>query len=180
LAVAVTTRVFHNVRLWRLDAAGFEAAADLIADAEANYLPEVVVGIERGGRPIADAAAKRLGVPTASMTARHNDTDAVRVPATGRVRVDDRGVGLLPVQARVLLVDDICGSGATMQTVAAVIRGVLRPRLLRTAVLCRNAGATYTPDTWVWDVADWTCFPWEDDPGQPTETLEVPREVRHP
>ena len=172
-------RVFRNARLWRLDAAGFEAAADLIARAEADYEPDVVVGIERGGRPIADAVAKRLCLPTVSMTARHNETDAVRVPATGRVRVDDRGVVALPDQARVLLVDDICGSGATLQTVTAIIRGVRRPSLLRTAVLCRNVGATYTPDTWVWDVADWTCFPWEDDPGQPTETLEVRSEVRH-
>jgi len=158
-------RVFRNARLWRLDAAGFEAAADLIARAEADYEP--------------DAVAKRLCLPTVSMTARHNETDAVRVPATGRVRVDDRGVVALPDQARVLLVDDICGSGATLQTVTAIIRGVRRPSLLRTAVLCRNVGATYTPDTWVWDVADWTCFPWEDDPGQPTETLEVRSEVRH-
>lgn len=174
------SRVFHNTRLWRLDAAGFEAAANLIAQAEGVHRPDMVVGIERGGRPVAEAVAKRLGVATALVSATHNDTDAIRVPATGRVRVDDLGVDLLPNRARLLLVDDICGSGATLQTVRAIVGGVRRPELLRTAVLCRNVGASYTPDTWIWDVADWTCFPWEADPGQPTVALEPPREARHP
>jgi hypoxanthine phosphoribosyltransferase len=74
----------------------------------------------------------------------------------------------------VLLVDDICGSGATFSTVSAVLNGLWKPTLLRTAVLCRNLGAGYTPDSWIWDVADWVCFPWEPHPGQATQPLPLP------
>src|SRR5262249_24585544 len=132
-----------------------------------------------GGRAGCGGAAS-LVVPAGPPLARHNDTDTVRLPATGRVRVDATSLPPGSRRGRVLLVDDICGSGATLRTVSAVLSGVWKPTLLRTAVLCRNAGAGYQPGSWIWAVAAWVCFPWEPHPGTATAPLALPVGVDRP
>ncbi len=174
----MTRRVFEQQRLWRLTAEGFQAAAALIAAAERRRDPHMVVGIDRGGRPLAELLGRLLGLPVVAVRARHNDTDAVEVAATGRVRVNSDAARQVPAGRRLLVVDDVCGSGATLRTVGAVLTGLCRPSLLRSAVLCCNIGAAVRPDTWVWEVADWTCFPWEAGPGRHTEALPRPDRVR--
>jgi len=166
--------VFQQERLWQLDADTVHLATVHLADRERVHDPQVVVGIQRGGWQVAVAVAALLEVPAVPIPARHNDTDTVRLPATGRVRVDVTSLPPASRRGRVLLVDDICGSGATLRTVSAVLSGLWKPRVLRTAVLCRNVGAGYTPDSWIWDVADWVCFSWEPHPGNPTQPLALP------
>lgn len=173
-------RVFRNARVWRLGITEFHHAVGLLADAAGVHRPQAVVGIDRGGRAPATAIAARLGLPVTMLGAVHNTSDAVALHATGRVTLDLRRIHVLAAE-RVLVVDDICGSGATLR---ATIRAVeaLHPRTsIRTAVLCRNVGAAHTPDAWVWDVADWVAFPWETAPaGVTTEPLPVAAGVRSP
>jgi len=170
----VNQRVFQQQRLWQLDADTVHHATAHLADRERPHDPQLVVGIQRGGWHVATAVAALLDVPAVPILARHNDTDTVGLPATGRVRIDATTDPPALAPGRVLIVDDICGSGATLRTVSALLSGLWKPALLRTAVLCRNAGAAYEPDSWIWDVADWVCFPWEPDPGRPTEPLALP------
>ncbi|WP_019632249.1 phosphoribosyltransferase [Actinomadura atramentaria] len=173
------TRLFEGRRVWQVTTPAFNAAIRLIADAERAHGPDLVVGIRRGGAPPATALASALGVRCAFVSARHNADDRIGLPATGRVGVETGDLGR--AARRVLLVDDICGSGATLRAVRAALARTL-PGLesVRAAALCRNLGAGADLDVWIWDVADWTVFPWEARPARPVESLPLPSGVRRP
>ncbi|MCX9193500.1 phosphoribosyltransferase [Carbonactinospora thermoautotrophica] len=175
-------RVFDHAGPWQLTSALYTTALGLLTDAVRAGTPiTAVIGIAEGGMALARDLAAALAVPLHRVAARHNPTAAIYTQATGEVACDLSGVpGRLA--GRVLLVDDICGTGATVTTVA----DALAPRLtadarLSVLALCRNTGSAVLPDWWIWDVSDWVCFPWEQPPprGQ-ARPLPVPREVRTP
>jgi hypoxanthine phosphoribosyltransferase len=170
-------RVFEHRRIWRLTQEAFASAAALIAEQEPA--PDVVVGIARGGLSLARVLATHYCVPVAELTARHNRSDEVLVPATGQVELPATLDAALAVHrgARVLLVDDICGTGSTYRAVVAWLAEHLAPTAVRTAALCRSRAATFTPDTWVWDTLDWVVFPWNE-PTPTSEDLVVPTALR--
>ncbi|MFB8241657.1 phosphoribosyltransferase [Kitasatospora purpeofusca] len=170
---SVAQRVFESRRTWQLTHREFLHAACLIASHEAGHRPEAVIGIARGGTRLAELLAEQLHVPAVIVQARHNTSDAPRLQASGHVEVHSDGDALAGLTAgcRLLVVDDICGSGSTLRAVGPWLTGLLRPASLRTAVLCRNRGADFTPDTWGWSVADWVRFPWEGPVDGPTEPL---------
>jgi hypoxanthine phosphoribosyltransferase len=174
----VTARVFDRTRLWRLSTAALEQAVSLLAAAAAeDFGPFTqVVGIAEGGTVPATQIAAQLGLTPTMVRARHNPTDARYSPATGQVWCDPGG---LAPAGQVLIVDDICGSGATLRTVASALAERATPDTrLFTATLCRNAGFTTTPDLWIWDdIRDWVVFPWEDQPPADTMT-DLPTPTR--
>jgi uncharacterized protein len=166
------TRVFERARTWLLDQDGFEAAARMLAAAEPS--PGLVVGIARGGVELARFLGGWFGVPVCTVTARHNVSDGPYAEMASAVEV----AGILPDAAAggtVLIADDICGTGDTFTTVVDHVAGQLGHVRIRTVALCRNNGAAFTPDAWVWNVADWVAFPWEDPPPGRTELLAVPQ-----
>ncbi|MGP4112306.1 phosphoribosyltransferase [Streptomyces sp. 4N509B] len=174
-------RVFQGRRIWRLSPDDFHLAARLLAEAAEPVAPELVVGVERGGRALAKTLARLLGVPHALVTARHNASDEPALPATGRVDLDLTplgGGGGVPVAGRrLLLADDICGSGATLTALRGRLRELGDPPTW-SATLCRNTGAAVRPTWWVWDVADWVAFPWEPPPSAETTPLPAPTRLR--
>lgn len=169
-------RVFEGKRVWAMSQDAFLGAAALIAAHEKDTAPELVVGLARGGVPLAREAARILGIPAVEIRARHNISDLVGIQATGEVEVDETALlaAIVGVQ-RVVIVDDICGSGATLQAVGALLSGA--GVSARTAVLCRNEGADFPLDCWVWSIADWVVFPWEDQPPSHSTALPHPRQV---
>ena len=172
-------RQFDHQRIWELSQPVFEQAAVLLA--EAAPPADVVVGIARGGVPLAELVAGRLGVPAIPLRARHNLSDDIYLPASGDVQIaTGEAAALAPAVTgrRVLLTDDICGTGATLATMLDRLQA-LDPAEVRTVVLCRSEAAAFTPDAWVWDTRDWVVFPWNDPAGQPTEMLALPRQARH-
>ncbi|OXM50273.1 phosphoribosyltransferase [Amycolatopsis thailandensis] len=173
----VAARVFEHQRIWRLTQEAFTTAAALIAAHEPA--PEVVVGIARGGLPFARALAEAYRVPMAAVAARHNHSDEVHLPATGQVELPgEPGADLLAYRgARFLLVDDICGTGATYRAVLPWLANHLDPAGVRTAALCRSEASTFTPDAWVWDTLDWVVFPWNTQTST-TEDLTPPARPR--
>ncbi|MDT0307646.1 phosphoribosyltransferase family protein [Streptomyces sp. DSM 44917] len=176
-------RVFEHRRIWLLTEEAFAGAAELIAEAGAAHRPQAVMGIARGGTRLAEAVATHLSVPAAVIRARHNVGDDPRVAATGRVRIEPPTAGPLARLGRgrrLLLVDDISGSGATLRAVIAWLTRQSAPAALRTAVLCRNQGSAFTPDAWGWEVADWVSFPWEPPPPCPAEALPPLTGLCHP
>ncbi len=174
------SRIFERRRVWGLDQEACEAACALVAAAVSRrFAPfDAVVAVARGGCTPAGIVAAALALPLIAVRARHNPTDAVRSRATWRVELEAADPGGLPERPRLLVVDDICGSGATLEAVGAMLRSRVRPSGLRTAVLCRNAGSASRPDVWVWDVRDWVAFPWEEPPGETAEPLPGPSFVR--
>lgn len=178
--MTTAARIFEGTRTWRLSWDDFGQAAALISDAERRHTPDLVIGVERGGRALATALATSLGVPTVMIKARHNATDQVAIQATGQVTVDLSPLASARSLSRILIADDICGSGHTLAAVSRALAGERSAISIRAAVLCRNAGSALAPDTWVWNVADWVCFPWEPEPGVSTEPLPPPTAARHP
>jgi len=144
-----------------------------------------VIGVANGGLPPAGALGELLAVPVYRVDARHNPTDTLYARANGRVTYDERRLASAlagrQLAGRTLLVDDICGTGATFHALRPVLMKFLAPKAtVNTVVLCRNAGAARDPDLWLWTVDDWVCFPWE--AALPSdavvENLVVPRQVQ--
>jgi hypoxanthine phosphoribosyltransferase len=167
--VRTPARTFRHRHILAMQLTAYDHAVRLLAEAAAARftLVSAVIGIAKG-----------------RLAAQHNATDAIYTEATGQVTVD---VSALAAALRgrraagtVLLVDDICGTGATFTAVVAALRPFLQPDgAVRTVALCRNAGTSQNPDLWVWTVDDWVHFPWEQPlpAGIATEDLPTPERV---
>ncbi|MEV7872596.1 phosphoribosyltransferase family protein [Streptomyces sp. NPDC088124] len=145
------------------------ATAALAQQVAAAGVPQVVVGVVRGGLIPATWLAHRLAIrdmrtvevtrtTSDSINAAKNTVPTVRNP----VSLGDLA-GL-----DVLLVDDIAGSGATLAHTARMVRA-LRPARVRTAVLAVNrANWTRGADPhraidYIASLTDtWVVFPWEE------------------
>lgn len=167
-------RIFDHVRIWHLTSEVFEAAAVMLAVHE--QVPDVVVGIARGGMPLAQLLGAHYGVPVLELTARHNLSDGIYAEATGIVELTENSFRdqQHPAGSKILVADDICGTGATSRAVLRWVTGNLRPSRLRMTALCRNEGASPMPDSWLWDTRDWVVFPWNEAITEPTEPLALP------
>lgn len=181
-------RMFDHQRIWRLPPHTLHEATTLLAGTILRDHDSIqhVIGIARGGTAPARLIASMMGMKAHTIRARHNNGDATYQQATGRVTLD---LGPLTqtlnghrMTGRVLVVDDICGSGATLRHVHHDLAPLINPgaRVL-TAVLCLNTGASTPPDYSIWTVSDWVSFPWENSPDhQDTTPLPTPKDVvRH-
>lgn len=175
------SRVFIESCVWSVDYSAVVSAARMLATGEAAQDHDVVVAVARGGLVPAAVVAAELRLPMFPIAVRHNTTEDVRVPATHAISIDSDLSHAVALGARILVVDDISGSGATLAHVATALSG-LTSRPFRCVTLCRNVGTAYVPDAWVWDVADWVSFPWEPPPPEhlgirplmlPTRTKEA-------
>ncbi|GAB3677636.1 phosphoribosyltransferase [Saccharopolyspora tripterygii] len=186
---AAPERVFEHHRLWRMHNSMMLQACDLLATAAGQLTTSAgmdkvsaVIGIAHGGTTPAHRIAARLDVQAHIIRASHNTTDAPYSPATGTVTCDLGSWQPSPpthLAGTVLVVDDICGTGATFAAVLDALRRRAEPdtRFL-TCALCRNRGAPTPPDLYCWDVADWVAFPWEEIPADPSTTpLPPPKQV---
>lgn len=179
------SRRFRHQRLLAVTVPAYEQAVRLLATSSARFAPiSAVIGIANGGLTPASGISGALDLPSYRITAKHNPTDAIYTEATGHVtvNVDTLAADLnrRKLTGTVLLVDDICGSGATFTAVLPTIGPHLRPdTVIRTMALCRNAGTSLDPDLWVWTVDDWVQFPWEPPPrpGVAIEELPMPTVV---
>ncbi|SES35970.1 phosphoribosyltransferase [Actinokineospora terrae] len=177
-------RVFEHQRVWSVTPKALGEACLLLFAAISRDHPKVdhVIGIANGGIAPARILADRLGVNPRTVQARHNADDGLYQQATGKVTVDfdtfHSILGRRKLDGTILVVDDICGSGATLHTLRNVLTPVLAPdaRVI-TATLCLNSGAQTCPDYSVWTVSDWVAFPWEKRPDQPTTDIPIPEQV---
>jgi len=158
-------RVFDHAFAWQMTTDQLAAAASLLADAAASQFGPVdqVIAIERGGVEPARAIASRLGVRLHTVRARHNPTSDLYTQATGQVSCTASSLPADTVSGCVLIVDDICGTGATLHAVTSLLSQQACPGTrLHTATFCRNAGASTRPELTVWDdLREWVIFPWE-------------------
>lgn len=168
-------RVFDSTGVLRLDQGTLHVGIKVLAVALAVAPPDVVIGVARGGTRLAHNLAAHLSRPVVTVRASHNHDDAVRQQATGIVHLNVTAATDLDHGLRVLLCDDIYGTGATLRAVSAALDALIAPRQIQTVTLCRNDGATDHPDLWLWDVRDWVVFPWEPPPpASQTRTLPPP------
>ncbi|KUO04815.1 hypothetical protein AQJ67_09935 [Streptomyces caeruleatus] len=175
-------RIFRHRTAYLLTPQAYQTALALLADAAAAAGPiATVIGIAGGGRRPAEEIATRLGVPVCHVEAQHNTSDALYTQATGTVTVNiPDGFPAAP-GGRTLLVDDICGTGATFTAVAEALAPRLAPDVrMDTVALCRNVGSPLRPNWWAWDVDDWVVFPWEPRPDTAMQPLPMPERIHTP
>jgi hypoxanthine phosphoribosyltransferase len=184
----IQQRIFTHARVLRITLDAYDQAVRLLGDAVSSLGPiHAVIGIANGGVAPARGISVLLGVINYQITARHNPTNAIYTQATGQVTVDLPALATTlqgqQLSGRVLLVDDICGTGATFTAALTALQPHLHSDAEVTTVsLCRNAGASLDPDLWVWTVDDWVLFPWEPRPPSTAaiEDLPAPQRVNTP
>lgn len=173
-------RVFARQRILQVTPEGYLAGVQLLAEAAQLRHRSItaVIGVANGGLAPAQELGALLTVPVYRVDARHNSTDALYTQASGHVTYDVRRLASAlagqRLAGRILLVDDICGTGATFHVLCPALDSYLAScATVHTVVLCRNAGAVHEPDLWLWTVDDWVRFPWEPalPPGMGVENL---------
>ncbi|MFE3196842.1 phosphoribosyltransferase [Embleya sp. NPDC059237] len=178
-------RVFTRIGPLVMSKDAYDAAITILADHLLQRGPvHMIIGIANGGTRPARDLAQATGAALGYVEATHNATDRPWSPATGLVRCALPADFPRSVTGRVLVADDICGSGATFTAVRDLLaKRLAPPECVETVALCRNTGAPpNAPDLWAWDVDDWVVFPWEQqpDPTTPTRSLPMPEAVKTP
>ncbi|MEU8352327.1 phosphoribosyltransferase family protein, partial [Streptomyces sp. NPDC048845] len=105
---------------------GIEAfTRDLVEQASGDGLPETVVGIMRGGMIPAVMIAHELGIrDVRTIEVTHTETDGVNAAKT-RAPATKHPASLGDLAGRdVLLVDDIAGSGATLERTRRMVEAL--------------------------------------------------------
>ena len=130
-----------------------EALAEKVRSSGKTF--DLVIGIARGGVPVAMVLSDRLGVKTDMITVKSyngiNERGSVRILST--LSEDIRG-------KRVLLVDDLVDQGDTMSGV----KGFLNEKgaeAVETAVLFKKPWSKTHPDYFLETAGEWMVFPWE-------------------
>lgn len=157
----------------RLAWSGIEAfTRDLAEQASGDGLPDIVVGIMRGGMIPAVMIAHQLGIrDVRTVEVTHTVTDCVNAAKTSAPATKNPA-SLGDLAGRdVLLVDDIAGSGATLERTRRMVE-TLCVRRLRTAVLTVNRSnwpGPAAPEERIDYIAErtdtWVIFPWETENG---------------
>ena len=157
-----------------LDWETFGTMLEHVASKLAAFEPDLVVGVARGGLPLAVALCHRLGVRNlGTVFIRKYQQDGAFAPP-GRVVVD--GVRLPAGAARrVVIVDDIVSVGDTILAAESYVREQLpgdvvvgfaslvadTPRLRQHRPELFAAGVTFVYAMSVDNAATWVTFPWE-------------------
>jgi hypoxanthine phosphoribosyltransferase len=132
----------------------FEVVDSIPFEAMRSFSPDIVIAIERGGLVFASVIAYRLGVELRSVKASLYDDSKPARKRFDKPRIDMHAISRID-HKRVLIVDDVSNSGATM---AAVKQAIL------------SAGANEAKTFVYAGKADYSCrsfekclkFPWEE------------------
>lgn len=142
-----------------------------------EFKPELIVGLTRGGLVPATFLSHRLGVPMTCIDVNLRDSSSI-VENESAAWVSELAFGYEDAPKRILIVDDINDSGATMQWIVDDWESGCLPGderwtdsvwhgSTRFACLVNNSGSKFTIDYWVDDVdkdeneLPWIVFPWE-------------------
>ncbi|MEV3874166.1 phosphoribosyltransferase family protein [Streptomyces sp. NPDC049906] len=127
-----------------------------------GFVPDVVIGVARGGLPAASHLTCVLDVPVLhTVRVRRTESDA-RYAAKLAPRLESAELPGVGPGTKVLVVDDVVGTGATADLVRDHLLGLgVDPSDLRFAALVRNHRSGYRPDHCPAVIDDWIVFPWE-------------------
>ena len=116
---------------------------------------DLVIGIARGGVPVAMVVSDHLGVKLDIINVKSYEGIAERNPPRILTTLTEAVKG-----KNVLLVDDLVDQGDTMTTVSKFLQSQ-GPMVLKTAVLFKKPWSTTEPDYFLEVVDKWIVFPWE-------------------
>lgn len=130
-----------------------EALAEKVRSAGKSF--DLVIGIARGGIPVAMVVSDRLGVRIDFINVKSYSGIAERTSPRILSTLTENISG-----KRVLLVDDLVDHGVTMEMVKLHLKGQ-DPKLLETAVLFKKPWSKAEPDYCLEVVDKWIVFPFE-------------------
>lgn len=116
---------------------------------------DLVIGIARGGMPVAMVLADTLGVKVDFLNVKSYTDVGERVKPRILSTITEKIAG-----KKVLLVDDLVDGGATMESITEYIASQ-NPHSTKTAVLFTKPWSTFTPDFSLRVVDSWVVFPYE-------------------
>ena len=130
-----------------------EALAEKVRSGGKKF--DLVVGIARGGMPVAMVVSDRLGVKVDFINVKSYDgigrRNTPRILSTVTEDIEGESV---------LVVDDLVDQGDTIKTLKQYLNE-RRPKLLETAVLFKKPWSTIDPDYYLEVVDRWIVFPFE-------------------
>jgi len=133
----------------------YTAIETLIKDIEDEYSPNAVVGISRGGNPIATALSYGLDVPYGTVDATHYDGDE----RLDEVRID--GEMLHDVEGEIVLADNLADTGQTLADVETYLTEHEDIETVITATLHTKPHSIIEPDIHTGTTIAWIEYPWE-------------------
>lgn len=116
---------------------------------------DLVIGIARGGMPVAMVVADTLGVRVDFLNVKSYTDVGERVKPKILSTITENITG-----KRVLVVDDLVDGGATMECITEYLAS-MNPMSIRTAVLFTKPWSTFSPDFSLKVVDNWIVFPYE-------------------
>ncbi len=116
---------------------------------------DLVIGIARGGIPVAMVISDRLGTRVDIVNVKSYTGIAERLKPKILSTLTEDITG-----KKLLVVDDLVDGGETMRTVVDFL-GLESPAKIATAVVFRKPWSKFNPDFFVETVDEWIVFPWE-------------------
>ncbi len=147
-----------------LDWASFGALLGEIAEQVRvdDFRPDAVLAVARGGLTAAGYLCCALDVPVMHTIRVRRTRGDERYAAKQRPVIDTDGPLRVGPGDRVLVVDDIVGTGATAEAVREHLRSAgVADDGVRLAAVVRNHQSQYLPDYCPAVIDDWIVFPWE-------------------
>jgi len=116
---------------------------------------DLVIGIARGGMPVAMVVADKLGIKVDFLNVKSYTDVGERVKPKILSTITEN-----ILDKRVLVVDDLVDGGATMESITEYL-SAQNPSLIKTAVLFTKPWSTFSPDFSLRVVDNWVVFPYE-------------------
>lgn len=132
---------------------------------------DLVIGIARGGIPVAMVVSDRLGSKVDFINVKSYTDVGERVKPRILTTIIER-----ITEKRVLLVDDLVDGGETMETVTRYLE-TERPLVMKTAVLFTKPWSSFVPDFSLQTVDTWIVFPYERGEVRRSRTQKRQREL---
>ncbi len=126
---------------------------------KSKFKPDVIIGVSRGGlvplRLLSDYLdVKQIGVVGVKFYAGVGKTSAVPI-VTQKLNVNVAG-------KKVLVVDDVADSGATLNFVVKMLKRK-KAKVVKVATLHFKPSSKFTPDFFISKTSEWIVYPWEKD-----------------
>lgn len=131
-----------------------EAARDLARQVVRGWSPELVVGVAKGGVFVGEEIANALQIPFFPVRIGKRSRDVgMRAPDAAEIMPADAA------GRRVLVVDDVAGSGSTLQAALEAV-STAGAAEARTATLVVREGG-WQPDFFAVETSDLVVLPWD-------------------
>ena len=124
---------------------------------ESKFLPDVIIGISRGGLPVARFLSDLLEVKeitTIGVGFYKGINETEKKPSlTQKLNYDIK-------EKKVLLVDDVSDSGKSMKFTLKYLSN-FQASSIKTATIHYKPHSIYKPDYYIVETSDWIVYPWE-------------------